>query len=240
MGSARIRGYGGAVPGGWTFAHTLYRAVWPPGSLTEPNKNFALSFCLTQKNMVEDYGFAPLSQAPLDIYKMAAFTHTNCRNLFKVMLIVTILGVPTGLATMLWLGYTYGFNVLPMAVTYSYPWMDVSVEYFNTIPSVEPIWPFVGVGFLLTGALSFLHFRFPWWPLEPIGLVLALNRPFQKAAFWMSFAEALIIKYLTLKIGGARAYEEYGVPFVSGFIGGFTLTVIAGMAVGVIRFFFPV
>ncbi|MEM2961174.1 MAG: DUF6784 domain-containing protein, partial [Candidatus Bathyarchaeia archaeon] len=139
-----------------------------------------------------------------------------------------------------WLGYTFGFNKLPMAITYTYgTFMETSVDYFNRIPGPEPIWPNIGAGFALTGILSFLHFRFLWWPLEPIGLVLALNRPFQKAAFWMSFAEALILKYLTLKIGGTKAYEEYGVPLVAGFIGGFTIMVILGMATGIFRFFYP-
>jgi hypothetical protein len=70
-------------------------------------------------------------------------------------------------------------------------------------------------------------------------LALSLNRPFQKAAFWQSFAVALILKYAVLKIGGAKVYEKYGVPFAAGYMGGFTINVILGMAVGILRFFFP-
>jgi len=42
------------------------------------------------------------------------------------------------------------------------------------------------------------------------------------------FLAARILKGLTLRIGGSKAYEEYGVPIMAGFIVGFVLVALIG------------
>jgi len=42
-----------------------------------------------------------------------------------------------------------------------------------------------------------------------------------------------------LRIGGSKAYEEYGVPLVSGVIAGTIVAIFIGGLIGVIRFFIP-
>lgn len=56
---------------------------------------------------------------------------------------------------------------------------------------------------------------------------------------WFPFLIAWILKYLTLKIGGSRAYEEYGMPLMAGFIAGYMIAVLVGGLAGIIRFFIP-
>lgn len=53
------------------------------------------------------------------------------------------------------------------------------------------------------------------------------------------FLGAWALKVLTLRIGGSKAYEEYGVPIVVGFIAGFALIALIGGAALVWMFFFP-
>jgi hypothetical protein len=56
---------------------------------------------------------------------------------------------------------------------------------------------------------------------------------------WDAFLGAWIAKFLTLRIGGSKAYEEYGVPFVSGGIAGYALANLIAYLVGTVRFFIP-
>jgi hypothetical protein len=56
---------------------------------------------------------------------------------------------------------------------------------------------------------------------------------------WSCFLVAWVFKYATLRIGGSRAYEQYGVPFVGGTLVGLVITVVVGVILGAVRFFFP-
>ncbi|MBS7610701.1 hypothetical protein KEJ27_00590 [Candidatus Bathyarchaeota archaeon] len=44
---------------------------------------------------------------------------------------------------------------------------------------------------------------------------------------------------MTLRIGGSKAYEDYGVPFVSGILGGVMIVSVIGAITGLIRLFIP-
>lgn len=50
---------------------------------------------------------------------------------------------------------------------------------------------------------------------------------------------AWILKMLTLRIGGSKAYEEFGAPLASGYIAGHMLALIPGIILGRVRFFIP-
>jgi len=50
---------------------------------------------------------------------------------------------------------------------------------------------------------------------------------------------AWVAKVLILKIGGSKAYEEYGLPLVSGFAVGYVIALILGGSLSIIRLFFP-
>jgi hypothetical protein len=49
----------------------------------------------------------------------------------------------------------------------------------------------------------------------------------------------LVLKALTLRIGGSKAYEEHGRPLAGGFLVGYALAVLILGLVGIYRFFFP-
>ncbi|MFX0203558.1 MAG: DUF6784 domain-containing protein, partial [Candidatus Hodarchaeota archaeon] len=56
--------------------------------------------------------------------------------------------------------------------------------------------------------------------LHPIGIILAMLGGIW---FWLTWIVALALKYLTIRIGGAEAYEKKGLPMATGLIVAFCL-----------------
>ncbi len=56
----------------------------------------------------------------------------------------------------------------------------------------------------------FLRLRYPWFFINPVGLQLGAP------AWWAIPLTALVIKALTLKLGGTKAWENYVMPFAIG------------------------
>jgi hypothetical protein len=95
-------------------------------------------------------------------------------------------------------------------------------------------------GFVVTMLLSFARMRFTWWPIHPMGFLLSGGGDYATlTGSWSCFLGAWIAKWLTLKIGGSKAYEEYGVPFVAGILVGMVCTIIIAIVAGAVRFFIP-
>lgn len=74
---------------------------------------------------------------------------------------------------------------------------------------------FIGLGALITGALMFLRYRVPWWPLHPIGFAAGPVYPVRNIIFGIFLAWA--IKTVILRVGGIKAYRS-GRPFFIGLI----------------------
>lgn len=80
------------------------------------------------------------------------------------------------MAFALYIGYSFG--------AYNYGgWIfgaDSQVPYTESLrkiglktPDWTRLWHLVGVGGVM-GALTFMHYRFPWWPLHPIGMPVGI------------------------------------------------------------------
>jgi hypothetical protein len=93
---------------------------------------------------------------------------------------------------------------------------------------------YFGIGLLVYSFFSFCQYRFYWWPLHPVGLVLA--------PLWMvrhivlSIFVAWALKAVILRYGGIGLYRGAR-PFFIGLIAGFFLGVGVSFAVDVIWFF---
>jgi hypothetical protein len=92
---------------------------------------------------------------------------------------------------------------------------------------------------VVVGVLSFLHSRFLWWPIDPAGYVLATSIHPLLEGLWLPFLVAWVAKTITLKVGGSKAYEKFGVPIATGFLTGTTLSILIGGGIGVYTYFFP-
>jgi hypothetical protein len=84
-----------------------------------------------------------------------------------------------------------------------------------------------------------MHSRFTWWPLEPVGAFIATGGPGVKIGLGWVFIIAYILKYITLKVGGSKAYTETGAPIAVGFAIGIALTALLGMILAVVSFVRP-
>ena len=77
--------------------------------------------------------------------------------------------------------------------------------------------------------MSLLHVRFLWMP-DPVMSIIAWDWIGGLHGTWMASLIILIIKWLILRIGGSKLYEEKAVPFVGGFILGAALNaLVAGI-----------
>ena len=57
--------------------------------------------------------------------------------------------------------------------------------------------------------------------------------------YWGPFLIAWVLKVLTLRVGGSKTYENYGVPIAAGFVAGYMVAILIGGSLSVIRFFIP-
>jgi hypothetical protein len=56
---------------------------------------------------------------------------------------------------------------------------------------------------------------------------------------WLPALIAWILKTITLRVGGSKLYENYGIPVATGFATGFISIAFIGGLIGIYRFFFP-
>gem|GEM_PF-334096 len=72
----------------------------------------------------------------------------------------------------------------------------------------------IGIGFVLTLFFAFLRQTFMWFPLHPLGYVVAGSH--FGYVFWFTCLLAWIIRFVTLRIGGAHSIRRGLVPFSVG------------------------
>jgi len=87
--------------------------------------------------------------------------------------------------------------------------------------------------------LHLLQSRFVWWPINPIGFIVAAGSSAIWFGSWDAFLVAWVAKFLTLKVGGSKLYEQYGVPVAGGMVAGVTLGSFLAYIVGMFKFFVP-
>ncbi len=86
-------------------------------------------------------------------------------------------------------------------------------------PDVDA-WIFAGFGAAAMATLTFLHHRFPWWPLHPMGL--PLSTIMMTDFMWFSIFLAWAVKRLVLAYGGPRLYRKTRRFFLGLILGQFT------------------
>lgn len=88
--------------------------------------------------------------------------------------------------------------------------------YYQT-PADKPAVFFMGFGFSATSFLTMLRWRFIWWPLHPIGYILAESVNWSMSWMWSSIFVSWCLKAILLKHGGIKAYRK-SVPLFLGLI----------------------
>ncbi len=165
-----------------------------------------------------------------DIFRMAHLTKTDAKTVFKLAVItITIASIVT-VPIIIWGWYTWGAKALPARLEGDKMKYAHLGRFSGDPMTLRPIDPTVGgfwtgvpwqiaggvLGFLITYAQA----RFTWFPFDVIGFYLTWSRLGMKYGVDFMFTLAWILKLLTIKLGGTRAYERYGIPFAAGAMAG--------------------
>jgi len=188
------------------------------------------------------YGWPGVMTAAFSGFKMSSLTGTSNKLIFKTLIVSSIIAPLTAVITMIWLCYSFGGMKFATFITDVNT--DIVARFIN--PGAHENWPAAQpwvahaiAGIVIVGILSYLHTRFLWFPMGPIGFLMATTGHTLLEGVWTMGLVAWIAKTLTLRIGGSKAYEEYGVPLVSGVIAGTIVAIFIGGLIGVVRFFVP-
>jgi hypothetical protein len=96
------------------------------------------------------------------------------------------------------------------------PWQNLANQFRTTkpLPDHEGLQA-MGWGAGITVALAYFRSRFTWWPFHPIGF--AAGNTFIMDVIWFQFVVGWLLKVITLRYGGIRAYRA-ALPFFVGLI----------------------
>jgi hypothetical protein len=134
--------------------------------------------------------------------------------------------------------------VVTLALAYEHGAANLHPQYFRTFPQYpgnvvatklsnpsEPSlagWGWTGAGAVVMTGLTLASYRFPWWPLHPLGYMV--SPVWVMRSLWFPFFVAWLIKSLVMKFGGIEGYRRsrwlfYGVILGQIVAAGFWLVV---------------
>jgi hypothetical protein len=150
----------------------------------------------------------------LEGFKMAEQIKMSPYRLAWAMLLATIVGALSAFwayLRMRYAGEEFGGGFGWEAFNNLQRWL-----YYQPPPETPAI-AFMGFGFSMTSLLMMLRWRFVWWPLHPIGYVLAESVNWSMSWMWNSIFISWVVKATLLRHGGIKAYRR-SVPFFLGLI----------------------
>ena len=205
---------------------TVGAASIPPAGLT------AMAFT----NVFANDGMGLFMPAFAQIAKLAERVEHNRRRIGWAVVLGLLASMATSVFVTLYWGYSGGaYNFGSIALfRRTVPSVNAYVSHIRSPDPVE-IAPFIlfGAGAVGMALLTFLRYRFMWWPIHPAGLAVAYTGLAKHAA--SSIFVTWLCKFLVLKTGGMLLYRRT-VPFFIGLIVGYALIVGLGYVLDVIYF----
>jgi len=135
-----------------------------------------------------------------------------------------VLAVAASFLAMLYLAYRYGIQELDM------DWATRTTQsvYANSQRLLETaqtpdnwVLLFVATGAAVMLVLVLCYYLFPWWPLHPIGYLLAYSASMR--VLWFSFLAGWLCNTLCLRYGGTFLYRRVRLFFIGLIIGDFCM-----------------
>jgi len=161
--------------------------------------------------------------------KLASESGQNRRWMFWVLMGALTIAVISAFLMFLKLSYTHGGINLNSWYFGSSSRSGANEPYWYVLDRMREKagpnafgWQMKILGAVLMVFLSFMHYRFLWWPLNPIGLMLGPIW-FMKWQ-WFSVFLAWLIKTVILRYGGPGLYRRLRPFFLGLIIGSFTST----------------
>ncbi|RLI28639.1 hypothetical protein DRO58_01725 [Candidatus Bathyarchaeota archaeon] len=233
-----------STPHVWWEGNTFFRLIWPnppePWYNVSYEQFHAHAFGMVMTSLNEPTCF-PVYGAAF-AYRMNDLTKTTSnRNLFKTIILVPLILIPIALIMQVVIWSAYGWSH-----TAFYQGWGYAAYFGQTEPYIHPSstppsewWPWFVGGAIIVLILQYLRTRFLWFPFEPLGFLMAHGYTTLQRGLASTFIIAWFLKWLTLKVGGSKLYENYGIPIAAGFLVGYmAINFFAGL-VGVYRWFFP-
>jgi len=181
------------------------------------------------------YGGAYLAQAShctwgsLQVYNLGYATKTKPKDVFVGQLLAYLFMVIVGFPVVVSLVFSIGANKLGntwfvsrLVARNSKVWDMYGVINKGGLLSTERIGMFV-LALILVGLLWFLRTKYAWFFITPVALF------FYSGMWFLSAAPAFILKLITLKVFGVKAYEKYGVPLAVGYLVGLSFGAFLGV-----------
>lgn len=168
----------------------------------------------------------------LDSFKVASMAGIDAKTAFKLLFVGAIISIIVVIPLTYIVWHNFGVMELPSPKEWDYFWEGDAGSY-NSRTSIAT--PSGVVGFVLCGVLVFLRSRYTWWPIEPLGFVLALDDYDHWWAMTLLPMIVLVIKYIVIRVGGRKVFEEIGVPVAFGVITGEILGIIICGTIGIVK-----
>ena len=143
----------------------------------------------------------------------------NKRTVVGALVLAVLISMAGSIWQLMDLAHTYGGINLYGFFFVSIPQNNVFTFITPKISDPVPVnwagWFFTGIGAALMGVLTYLRYRFMWWPVHPIGF--ATGTFYIMNWVWFSVFLAWCFKTIILKYGGSSLYGKSR-PFFLGLI----------------------
>jgi len=149
--------------------------------------------------------------------KLAQDRQLAARRLWPLIMATVLLSMGVGLWVKVRMGYTRGGLTLDpwfATIAAKYPAQNIETLMRGGDASASN-WFWLAVGCAATVAMTAARGRFAWFPLHPLGYLLALTAPTQRA--WFSFFLGWAAKVTVTRFGGHDTYRKV-VPLALGVI----------------------
>jgi hypothetical protein len=191
---------------------------WTTPGLSQAGFNTTLTYA-TVAFMPKDLGIMPNNA--MANFKIGDMTETSSRSIGLAWITMTLVMIAFGLMLWMLVIYKFGFYTLLTKGVWVFP-MSTGGPISRALTGLQQtgwwnvnIYPYIIGGFALSGVILYLRTIFPWFFLNPIGVWAGIN---PLSGQWrLMLIIGLAIKYLTLKIGGAKAYEKFLTPIIVGY-----------------------
>ncbi|MEM1990126.1 MAG: DUF6785 family protein [Thermoproteota archaeon] len=159
--------------------------------------------------------------------KVGDYTKTDLKDVIKSMILAIGVMVPVSFVLYLWWTHAWGLSALTGS---EMDWItgNSGASFINEQTVTTPYalgqgdhWIYTIMGFILAVVLMMARMKFPWFWINPVGVatgVIFMN-------MITLIALAFIVKYLTLKLGGAKAHDNILVPAVVGIMSSVSIVI---------------
>ena len=167
--------------------------------------------------------FGTTAMNALESYKVADEAGINKRKLTQAFGLAFIVALALGIFIYLTGIYYFGYFDTTAGIVYSWPSLQSRTSdpfgiytMLLTPSKADPIGMLaLGIGSLVSLVLGILRLRFWWWPLHPVGYIIAFG--WGTSVYLTPFFITWAIKSLVTRYGGLRLYRAT-LPFAIGMV----------------------